>query len=372
MKKLIAVAAILSVMFLGAGTSQALMGVPDAVPGRDILVPFFLVSMPGEGSDNSLITVTDVTGVCIDPFDVVDPLHLTLMDIDSNVVFDKWIDMTEFDVYVTDAKSIILDEMSIAGRAALEIDLDGVGGVDHWAGYIHFEADDGMAVAPFLNNFIAHVYQVSVSDGMVAGYTGVSLEDAAGGAGDPVMLVGYGDLTLDFNDVEALSANALHGAKELLRTAAPAAVLADWFRLMPRYYLYDAASENYLIIWTDVFDGNADGDLDDATDIALPGDLHINFFDEEENVISSTITIDHELNFIDLKNVIPGGYTAGWIDIQTPDLLGNGWNNGAHILDGDRYLLGYSLQRARMADGTTLDVILEAHRDAGVLPQPGL
>jgi hypothetical protein len=33
MKKFIAVAAILSVMFLGTGTSQALMGVPDAVPG---------------------------------------------------------------------------------------------------------------------------------------------------------------------------------------------------------------------------------------------------------------------------------------------------------------------------------------------------
>jgi hypothetical protein len=41
MKKLIAVAAMLSVMFFGFGTSQALVGMPDAVPGTHLIQPFF-------------------------------------------------------------------------------------------------------------------------------------------------------------------------------------------------------------------------------------------------------------------------------------------------------------------------------------------
>ena len=340
MKKFIAVAAILSVMFLGAGTSQALMGVPDAVPGEDILIPFFMVSMTG--SDNSLITITDVNGV-----GAANCLHLRLYDVNSAEQYNEWIDMTAFDVYVTDALTLI-NNMSPLGRAALEVDLDGDTVNDHWVGYIHFES------ALVANDFIAHVYQVSVADGMVAGYTGVSMERAVLPFIADVRLEAYSGVPFaQFGGLEAFSAGSLLAGDQLLTAVAPAPAVQ--FRLLPRVYCADASSTNLLIIWTDV---------EAVPAVPAPGALHINFWDEDENAISSPINIPDELNFIDILDIYPAGLTnlapaaliAGWIDIRT--------NVGDGIFDENRMWLGYSLQRAMMAGGTTLDVILEAHRDA--------
>lgn len=358
MKKLIAVAAILSVMFLGAGTSQALMGVPDAVPGEDILVPFFIVSMPGFGSDNTLITITDVGGAAC----ASDDFHLRLYDVHSVEQYNEWFGMTKNDVYVMDAQTLINTMAPGAllpvpiGRAALEVDLDGDGTNDHWVGYIHFERNPAEAAAG--NNFISHVYQVSVADGMVAGYTGVSLETSDDRIDD--YLEAYSGNGVDFVGLEALSANALLVAEQILTGDAPRP--AAEFHLLPRVYLADANSTNILIIWTDVEGA--------PVNVVPPGVLHINFYDEDENAISSSFVIPDELNFIDVKDIYPAGltnvapaaYAAGWIDIQTTytDVTWGGVDGSG----GERLWLGYSLQRAMMAGGTTLDVILEAHRAA--------
>jgi hypothetical protein len=116
-----------------------------------------------------------------------------------------------------------------------------------------------------------------------------------------------------------------------------------------------------------------------ADDMPLPGLLHVNFFDQEENAVSANITIDHELNFINVAKIYPGGLQgidplgAGWVDVRTPDLLGNGWmtEDGTPKECGQmRLWQGYSLQRA-IDTTTSLDVIFEAHRDAdssSVLP----
>ncbi len=359
MKKFIAVAAILSVMFLGAGTSHALLGVPDAVPGEDILIPFFIVSMPGHGNDNTLITITDVNGAAV----LGAEFHLHLYDVDSYEQYNELIDVTDGDVYVTNALTII-NAMAPGlpapapptGRRALEIDLDFDGINDHWVGYIHFEN-----VGAGTNDYISHVYQVSVADGMVAGYSGVSMEDATVVA-DNRLEAYSGTLGADFGGLEAFSAGSLLAGDQLLATGPAAIAPAAWFRLLPRVYVADdtSNSSNILIIWTDVEPG-----------VPAPGLLHVDFWDEDEHALSSPINIPDELNFIDIKyiypvglrNVPPEAYIAGWIDIATPDY--SNWPFPGVGFVEDRLWLGYSLQRAAMADGTTLDVILEAHRDAG-------
>ncbi len=64
MKKLLFCLPVLLFVFFGAASTQALIGIPDDVPGRDILVPFFYVSIPktNSGSDNTIITITEVKG----------------------------------------------------------------------------------------------------------------------------------------------------------------------------------------------------------------------------------------------------------------------------------------------------------------------
>ncbi len=370
MKKLIAVTAILSVMFLGAGTSQALMGTPDAVPGRDVLVPFFIVSMPGMGSDNSLITLTEVIGQD-DDIAPGDPgygttVHMLVYDRNSVQRYDEWIILTPYDVYVTDALAII-NSMSVLDRAACEYDMDIDGTNDCYVGYVRFENSESSPI----NNLISHTYQISSADGIVAGVNGVSLEDAAGGGGDGA-LIAYDE----WSALEAVSPSGLLAAKQLL-DGATSIDKATWFRLLQRVYLHDLDSVNQLIIWTDREEDGGDAGSED--DLPLPGLLHVNFFDEEENAASASILIDHELTFINVANIYPGvlegtypdPLAAGWVDIRTPDLSGHGWGNPANSTCGkDRLWEGYSLQRAVLGT-TSLDVIFEAHRDAGTGDQPG-
>jgi hypothetical protein len=372
MKKLIAVAAILSVMFLGAGTSQALMGTPDAVPGRDVLIPFFIVSMDGMGSDNTLITVTEVMGQ--DNLNVNDPdygteVHLVVYDRDSIKRYDKWITLTPYDVYVTNA-SVLIDAMGDDDRDACKYDMDDNGTDDCYVGYVRFENNETSPI----NNLISHAYQVAATDGIVAGVNGVSLEDAAGGGGAADALVAYDE----WSAVEALSANALLAAKLLLNgETVDVDDDATWFRLLQRVYLHDSDSINHLIIWTDREEDGADADT--ADDLPLPGLLHVNFFDEEEHAASASILIDHELTFINMARKYPSSLqgtdpiAAGWVDIRTPDLDGAGWTTAGTDFPAcghERLWLGYSLQRAVLGT-TSLDVIFEAHRDAGTGDQPG-
>ncbi len=347
MKKFLVVIMILAASVFGfQGTSKALIGVPDAVPGTDILLPFFLASMPGFGNDNTLVTITEVKGIPTGIFWWVN-------DIDSVVQCDDNTSLTANDVFVTDALTL-LATCSAAGLTALEIDLDGDGVNDHWAGYIYFFNEVVLPVIP--TNLIAYAYQVSLPDGSAAGYIPPSME----------FLPVVADIrqTGIFSD-EAFSANALWIGKNLL-SGLPVPGDATFFRLMPRFYINDANSENLLFIWTDSVFTSLLGP------IALPGLLHVNFWDEDENAISGNIPIDNELNILDLEDFIPAGLFgnfphAGWIDIATPDIFGNGWiddDNGDLIPDGaQRYWLGYSYQRAIGAAAETWNVIHEAHRE---------
>ena len=345
MKKFIAVAAILSVMFLGTGTSQALVGMPDAVPGTDILVPFFLVSMPGCGNENTLITITEVKGIPTE-------LFFWMQDIDSQPVWDDTCELTANDVYVTDALTYIVGDIGLGTpeEIALQIDLNpAIPGNDHWAGYIYYFND-----TTTVDNLMAHAYQVSIPEGMAAEYLPPSLE--FDNAADPRQTSNFGD--------EAFSANSLWVGKNLLAGFGAPAADANFFRLMPRYYIHDANSVNYLIIWTE---SNFSG-------IPVPGTVHCDFWNEEEISQSKNLYLDHELNIIELDmipvGIFPLGHPyAGWINIETPCLFFGATNwatdaNANGILDGaERDWLGYSYQKAVGAAAETWDVIFEMHRE---------
>ena len=362
MKKLIAIAAMLSVMFFGFGTSHALIGVPDDVPGMDILVPWIYVSMPGFGNENTLITVTDVKAP---NFPGNTTLHCVIYDIDSNPLHNWEVRLTPFDVYVTNGLEII-NAMAPGMAAQLQIDIDNNGTPDHWAGYVLIE-EVTWGITPFLltgqncNHLISHVYQVYLTAGMATAINGVSYEYWDGlsrlrqrGAIFPWRF--FGD--------EAFSANALFVGKttDTLPFFPPIGD-ATFFRLMPRYFILDDVGVNLLMIWTETF----------YTGIPPPGVIHCDFYDEEENVLSSNIPLVNELNILKVRDIIPAGLFSGvypwggWIDIRTPDVFANGWftdANGNLIWDGaEREWLGYSWQRARGPANEAWEVVHPAHRE---------
>ena len=372
MKKFIAVAAMLSVMFFGFGTAQALVGVPDDVPGTDILVPFFYVSMAGHGNENTLLTVTDVEAPAGFPlgidFDTI--LHMTVYTIDSVPVHNAYITLTPFDVYSDDMLRIIMDDMSGLGRDALRIDTHGSPpGLDHYAGYVIFFNQFWTT-----DNLISNIYQVYLPAGMAAGYNGVSWE--FDGAFDLPRQIGiFGD--------EAFSANALYTGKSLLATGLAAPTNADWFRLMSRYFVYDDMGESLLMIWLEANLSRAPAIFNPLilSPIPVPGMLHCYFFNEEEDVLSSNIPLDHELNIVNVRDILPGGLFngypwGGWIDITTPDIFNVGWNypvwNPAlpgfqqTDLGAYRQWVGYSWQRAYGAAAEAWEVIHPMHRDADI------
>ena len=379
MKKLIAVAAMLSVMFFGFGTSQALIGVPDDVVATDILVPWIYVSMPGHGNENTLITVTEVNGMF--PNTV---LMGWVNDIDSVQVFNFGAELTPFDVWGIDGLTLI-NMMPPLAQKALEVDFtdDGIDNPTHWAGYVY------LYNLNYLQNLMSHVYQVYLPAGMAAGIKGVGMEcfDGAyshrqyqsnGLNGIPFSTFGWVD--------EAYSAHALWAGEFLLTNpffapvAGPGPVLnlilpavpavfanVDSFRLLPRFFVMDDKGENLLMIWTETF----------YTGILTPGNVHSVFWDEDEYGLSANIPIDHELNIIRLRDVLPGGLFAGvypyggWIDIQTPDIFNAGivspqWNwdeNLNLITDGaERPWLVYSWQRAYGPADEAWEVIHAADR----------
>jgi hypothetical protein len=367
MKKFIAVTTMLSIMFFGFGTSQALIGMPDDVPGTDILVPWIYVSMPGFGNENTLITVTDVK----DPIGGnPTTLHCVMHDIDSNPVANWNVELTPFDVYVDDGMSI-LDTMAVGVKAQLEIDIDGDGINDHWAGYVLIRNATwgNFPIAQDCNHLISHVYQVYLTAGMAAGINGVSYEHWDGWFVDPRQLGAIFPNPPRLWPDEAFSANSLMIGKSLVAGRPIPVPDAGFFRLMPRYFILDDVGVNLLMIWTETF----------YTRIPVVGVVHCNFYDEEENVLSSNIPLDHELNILKVRDIIPAGLFSGvypwggWIDIRTPDLVFDipgdligydGDVNGNLVWDGaERQWLGYSWQRAMGPAMEAWEVIHPVHRE---------
>ena len=306
-------------MGFGAVPAQGLIGVPDDVPGRDILVPFFYVSMPGFGNDNTIITITEVKGFATN-------IHYTVYSKNGSVQHDSYLDppltLTAYDVLTIDLMTLI-DGMSPTSINSLEFDVDADGEKDHLVGYIFFDN-----ISTDENNLISHVYQVDLPGGRAVSYNPPRLEYHPT-VGDPRQVFPGTGL---FAGNEKYSANALWIGKNLLAGNTGSIPDATFFRLMFRYYIMNENSKNLFIIWVDF----------GHTGIPVPGALTCLLYNEEGSVRSFPVSIEYGLNILDMGNSLPPSWlqdypVAGWVDIRTPDVNINGF-------DANRSWLGYSWQ----------------------------
>jgi len=325
MKKFFLALSVLAVLTFAAVPSQALVSMPDAVPGSDIIAPWFLAEI--SGGEDTLVTIQEVKGAAT-------TLHIYVYDRSSEKRYDVTTALTGYDVESWNIKSSFVDGMSSTNRAALEIDLDGDGTNDHYAGYVVF--DNEVTLSP--NNLVAFAYQVDLAAGVASGAF-IPAREREGNA--------IGEDYVDANGMEQWDAEALVSAKAKL--AGLADQTATQFSLYPRYFIYDSNGQNYFFIWKETAD----------TTSFTP---HVNFYDNAENAISSTFTMAYELNVLNVRDLLPDGLFSaypyvGWVDLTLPDEDGN------HFAATEEYL-GYVYQTVRNTGNYSWNALFVMHRDA--------
>lgn len=343
MKRAFIILSALGILAFMSGPAYALKGIDDSVPGSDILQPFFLVSIPGQGTLDTLIVLTEIGGKSgYEAGKTKGYVHFKIFDKDSVHRGDYSFPYTPNDVLPYSVLYLLRTWLFTNGLPTLEIDLDGDGVNDHYAGYIYWNNSLDTA-----NNLIAHLYLIDLSGGQAAGVNVAAKEYAPSSAGyDPRQNVTNDDGV----EYEAFSADALavSGFRER-NDAVPASGLhADGFRIMPRYFLIDGNSKTYFIIWTS------------KTPFALAKDVNslgAMIYDESETAVSGSIPLLYELNIVDVADCLPSSWTppiGGWFDAEVPHY--SGWY-------ADEFL-AYSWQSAdSTSTGLNWSVLFKVSRD---------
>jgi len=311
MKKFFIALSVLAALMLSVVPSQALIGMPDDTPGNSAVVPF-IAAIPGTGNGdlNTLMVFVDVG--LLDGID----FHYTIYTVESDTVYDDDMEGTRGDIVSTDALTQI-GLMAPALKEMLEVDLDGNGTNDHYAGYIYFDSN------VVTNSVVGSMYFVDLPNGVAAAANIPMKEyDNTLGAFQAQMAPGA-------NFVELFSPNALQGAEDLQDgLAAPTDAVS--FGIYPRFYIQAAGDATWLLFWKSAN--------------VIPGTLHVDFYDNDEVDVSSNIPLIYELDIIDIEPYLPIGLfpaatypKEGWIDLE--------WlTNTADLRNLE--ILGWSYQQA--------------------------
>jgi|SaaInl7_200m_RNA_FD_contig_61_527174_length_1264_multi_7_in_0_out_0_1 hypothetical protein len=326
MKKFFIALSVLAALMLTVVPSQALIGMPDDTPGCDAVVPF-ICDISGTTGLNTLIVFTDV-GLA----DGID-FHYTINTVRSVTVYDDDMNGTAGDIVATDGFTEIA-KMAPALRGQLEVDIDGDGVNDHYAGYIYYENAD----AAQTNSVVGQFYFVDLANGIAAA-ANIPMKEFAPAAGAGSIPAAFTAQMLDATarssapfaarDVELFSPNALQGAVDLQQGLILPTAAAN-FGIYPRFYIQASGDATWLLFWKSAN--------------TIPGTLHVDFYDTEENDVSSNVPLDDELTIVDIEPFLPVGLfpaatypKEGWIDLE--------WaTNTAALCDLE--MLGWTYQMA--------------------------
>jgi len=404
MKKFFLAIAVVAVVGFMAAPSQALVGMPDDVPGTDVLLPFFIVSMdgaPGNRGDNTLVTITEVK-------QYAGFFHWTIWDKKSRHVADGDQPYTPFDVVPLSLYALITTQVGAGGLADLEVDLDGDGIMDHYMGYMTFEnyvykgtCVEGCPASEriFPDNLIGHVYVVDLLRGQAAGTTIPAREytprdttpwDCNGWQYTQNTAIGLeyvpvvGNLPIPyFTDFEVFNAFAYRTSKMREEGDCPVLLplfddelvgVPSYFRLLPRYFLYDANASNHIFVWTS---GNWGSFFEGGQFDPDRYNVVIDIFDETERWRSGQINIPYEVNFVDVKDILPSSWLpgpsiGGWLNIEWDYHCVNTWTPEFEypwVFDAVPLAaewLAYSWQRADGPfPGLNWAALFDVHRDVG-------
>jgi len=356
MKKLFIAVAVMAALIFSVAPSQALNCINDDVPGVNPLLPFFLVEK-GSGLD-TLFVVQEVGGQVgtIIHGKTKGVLHWILRNYKSAEVVDDQIPYTPDDVVSISVRDILNSYLSAGELAALEITL---GGKTYYTGYFDFENSwyfNANSNATNVNNLVAFIYVVDLANGWAAASTAPVFEDGLYGALDARQWFSYPSV-FGVQQLENFDGPGYAVSFSRERGQQPGAgTSVSKFRLLPRYFLKDGNANTWIPIWSST-------NKTVGTAYSYPVTVYV--YDEDEDVFSKVINIPYELNWFDVRTVLPASTTsaAGWVDIPLPNLGGNRDGRATEV-----QWVSYSYQTASSASvGANWSTLYGVHRDIGTI-----
>lgn len=405
-----------AVFFLSVGgVAQAVIGVPDDVPGSTLLYPFFKVNPARSASDaqDTLLVITNTAGATSLVQSGVAPnvaVHVTLWSAASVHVYDFSIVLTPHDVWSCSLFDLIMTTNGcdqalpapIGVRTALTSTVDGktalIGYVTADLVYSPTFLFPGQSGYPYGrgNVLIGHMYLVNLINGSSTGFNAVSLETDNPCYGHNALPVS-GQLVQNSGGFYRTRCEEEQGAANCEPTPRPSLCYAplangdyneridgpngDWAQtgnaggyqdtltglnvtpdsplsLMVRYFSASAIEARTEVwLWKD------------RNTTAAAGALNVAVYDEDENVHSVQFNLPNEVNFALTEQIITPGAPGGWFRIKYPcSPFGScGYNYGNPVGDaGARppiQSVAYSLQFAQSSNASLRwDAAFPAHR----------
>jgi hypothetical protein len=338
-----------------AGKAQAVIGIPDDVPGSTLLFPFFKVQ-PERAADDNLDTLLVVTNTA----NTAALVHFTIWTYNSVHVFNFTVPLTAHDVFSCSLYDLIVE----GGQGCFN---DGVTAVvrpapagvattlqnnpldpDQLVGYVTadvvteitslFPGQDGYPFS-YSNILIGHQYVVNLPAGSSTGINATSLETINPCIGHPAVP----DAILNTGGFYRTRCNDEHGA---VTACAPTPAVCPQTGAPLGYG--DATERidgpNGDFAQTGTAGGFAGGESVDSplslllryfSASALNGrsevwlwkdrntsgsaiNVNVAVYDEAENVHSITFPLPHEVNFAATADIITPGANGGWFRIKFP------------------------------------------------------
>jgi hypothetical protein len=346
MKKGLAALAAACFLFVGTGKAQAVLGIPDDVPGATLLFPFFSIN-PDRTAASTLDTLLVVTNASS-----TDPavLHFTVWSVESIHAYDFNVTLTAHDVFACTLFDILVSDEGCVSEGVLPAPdaaaatlATTINGVDRLAGYVtvdlveestSLDPIDDSLVYPFrpYNILIGHEYIVDLPAGSATGLNAVSIEDTDPIEGHPTGGNFLGSIPGFYTIDDTLE--RIDGVNGLLAQTGSSAVDEPWDMIV-RYFTASALDiQTQLWVWKETDD--------DSYNPVLA------IYDEDEHVHSISQPFPDEVNFVDVADIITPGAPGGWFRIP--------------ILD-DEQAVAYTYQLAH-DDAAQLrwDAVFPAHR----------
>jgi len=339
MKKIFKVFALLVGLMLVAAPSYALVGVDDAVPGHNIIVPFIVEIAPGLDTNVVIQDISDAAILGATEATAAGQIHWTMYSRSSVHLKDQDLWYSGGDVVPITVRGLIDTWCNAADRAALAYDLNGDGTNDHYVGYLYFENRVNTALVQ--NNLVAFFQYVDLDAGIATGtyaamkefldangavtvvggnsipnnyhYEQLAHANAVGPGTEPATFLAAANTTATNFEVFSPAAYFWSYFRERGQTDAAINLLAprlNFMRFTPRFYIHNSNGESFVLLWKN---RNHAAPLNNRIEIFI--------WDPHELRVSGWLTLPNELNILRVRDIIPSAWlatypVAGWLDIM--------------------------------------------------------